>query len=126
MDKDLKDRWVTALRSGDYVQGQGSLRVEDADGAVSYCCLGVLCRVAQQELVEAGLTVKVNDRGRLTVDGATGTLTDAVADLFGMPNGTGALNDMPTDEKGRRPELTSLNDNGSTFDQLADLIEYAL
>lgn len=34
----LPRRWVEALRSGEYQQGQGRLR--DGD---SFCCLGVLC-----------------------------------------------------------------------------------
>lgn len=34
----LKDKWVTALRSGEYTQGRGGLRIND-----TFCCLGVLC-----------------------------------------------------------------------------------
>ena len=40
MDKELKAKWVTALRSGKYSQGKGALL---RDGL--YCCLGVLCEV---------------------------------------------------------------------------------
>lgn len=42
MDKKLKTKWVTALRSGEYRQGGGQLLGSDG----TYCCLGVLCRVA--------------------------------------------------------------------------------
>lgn len=42
MDRVLKDKWVTALRSGQYVQGVGELKTKDG----KYCCLGVLCEVA--------------------------------------------------------------------------------
>jgi hypothetical protein len=38
VNSDIKQRWVAALRSGKYLQGQNFLR---ADG--KYCCLGVLC-----------------------------------------------------------------------------------
>jgi hypothetical protein len=38
MKPDVKQAWLTALRSGDYQQGQGYLRQGD-----QYCCLGVLC-----------------------------------------------------------------------------------
>jgi hypothetical protein len=38
MDKDLKAKWIAALRSGKYEQGREYLRKDD-----SYCCLGVLC-----------------------------------------------------------------------------------
>lgn len=40
LDADLKARWIAALRSGEYKQGQSSL----FDGK-GYCCLGVLLRV---------------------------------------------------------------------------------
>jgi fatty acid-binding protein DegV len=37
MDKDIKAKWLEALRSGRYRQGEGALRVDD-----KFCCLGVL------------------------------------------------------------------------------------
>lgn len=40
-DKDLRTKWVEALRSGKYTQARGVLREEN-----SYCCLGVACDVA--------------------------------------------------------------------------------
>lgn len=38
MDANFKEKWVAALRSGNYKQAQYSLK--DAKG---FCCLGVLC-----------------------------------------------------------------------------------
>ncbi len=46
VDKKLKAKWVTALRSGKYTQGKGVLK--DCNG--SYCCLGVLCHVAGKRI----------------------------------------------------------------------------
>lgn len=43
MNPDIKAQWLTALRSGQYVQGRGMLRQTSADGQVQHCCLGVLC-----------------------------------------------------------------------------------
>lgn len=43
MDKRLKAKWVEALVSGKYQQGNGLLRDASTGG---YCCLGVLCEVA--------------------------------------------------------------------------------
>lgn len=40
MDPDLKKRWVEALRSGKYQQGEGQLQL-----GYTYCCLGVLADV---------------------------------------------------------------------------------
>lgn len=41
MNKELKAKWVEALRSGKYGQGTGSLHPSDN----VFCCLGVLCDV---------------------------------------------------------------------------------
>lgn len=41
MDKELKAKWVEALRSGKYKQGRSRLK-----HAGRHCCLGVLCEVA--------------------------------------------------------------------------------
>lgn len=43
MDANLKAKWVEALRSGDFKQAQTELHNSASD---SYCCLGVLCKVA--------------------------------------------------------------------------------
>lgn len=38
MDREIRDKWVAALRSGKYKQGKHVLRTKDGN----YCCLGVL------------------------------------------------------------------------------------
>src|SRR5262245_26699265 len=42
MNAGLKAKWLAALRSGDYKQGHDWLRFRNR-----YCCLGVLCEVAE-------------------------------------------------------------------------------
>lgn len=49
MNRELKQKWVEALRSGEYLQAQERLKSEEWDeetekptGKESYCCLGVL------------------------------------------------------------------------------------
>ena len=44
MNPQVKEKWVNALRSGEYSQCDGKLR--SADG---FCCLGVLCDLYSQE-----------------------------------------------------------------------------
>ena len=41
MNPEIKRKWVSALRSGTYRQGQGKLRLAD-----NFCCLGVLCEIS--------------------------------------------------------------------------------
>lgn len=41
-----KKKWIKALRSGNYAQGEGDLRYKDyITGELSYCCLGVLADI---------------------------------------------------------------------------------
>ena len=51
MNHEVMQKWVKALRSGDYEQIDGRLRSYGPDkcGKYSYCCLGVLCDLHRQE-----------------------------------------------------------------------------
>ncbi len=44
MNPELKEKWVAALESGDYAQGQSYLQNNN-----KFCCLGVLCDVMAPE-----------------------------------------------------------------------------
>lgn len=48
MDPTIKARWVAALRSGDFTQGQRTLTTV-RDGKEYDCCLAVLCKLAIQD-----------------------------------------------------------------------------
>lgn len=48
MKKEIKDKWVKALRSGDYKQTRYQLRTTEG-----YCCLGVLCDLYIKETNKA-------------------------------------------------------------------------
>lgn len=45
MERELKDKWTKALRSGDYKQGKFHLKTKGNE----YCCLGVLCDIVDPE-----------------------------------------------------------------------------
>lgn len=55
MNKEVKEKWIAALRSGSYKQGQFSLETEEGE----MCCLGVLCHVmfgnAREKQDESGV-----------------------------------------------------------------------
>lgn len=113
-----RDEWLKALRSGKYKQTDGALRKqEEYNDECQYCCLGVLSKI----------------QGRLTDEGC---------DLFEREDGDSVLH--PTnpfysifEECGYLPEnvkfiddrdvehisLTTINDHGYTFTQIADVIE---
>lgn len=44
MNPAIRDRWVAALRSGQYPQAFNNLRTDDG-----FCCYGVLCELAVQD-----------------------------------------------------------------------------
>lgn len=48
MNQDIKQKWVAALRSGEYKQGVGMLKLRDGDDLL-YCCLGVLCDITHPD-----------------------------------------------------------------------------
>lgn len=55
LPQEFKDKWVAALRSGEYKQGTGVLYNPDTD---CYCCLGVaavLCQVPKDKIVGASI-----------------------------------------------------------------------
>lgn len=49
MNPEIKQRWLTALRSGEYKQGFSRLCLKNSDNEDTYCCLGVLCELAVQD-----------------------------------------------------------------------------
>lgn len=109
MKSDIKQKWVAALRSGDYQQTDGHLRRPDEsdDASYGFCCLGVLCDVMGAKW----------DSGIPLLDGTS--LKNPDDDEF--------LNDDTLDAVGlassQQSSLAEMNDSGSTFDTIADHIE---
>ena len=99
-------KWLAALRSGEYKQGSGRLRVDD-----SYCCLGVCADLALKE------GVPVPDFFNEEMSGWT-VLPGEICDWVGLRSIMGSTNDLS------QPGLTSLNDNlKMPFPQIADHLE---
>ena len=109
MNQDIKQRWVDALRSGEYQQGRGCLHDSKNN---SFCCLGVL----------TDLYIKEHDKewhkpGRcteLTFERNGGALPPSVITWAGLSNRNPCVG-------GDR--IAGHNDGGMPFDELAQLIE---
>lgn len=108
MDKQWKEDWVEALRSGEYVQGRNAL-----DRRERQCCLGVLCDIAD-------LPWSRHFRGRVYYDidpvlgGSTGGLPHNFRERVGIS--------IPQEE-----QLIALNDQAkASFEEIADWIEVYL
>lgn len=134
--------WLAALRSGEYEQGRGCL----SDNG-KFCCLGVACDIAVKQEMGVWRTVggcitfvdetMDTDLYNLHDRSNSGTLTRGLAELLG----TGEVGEFtvehigdvvrdsdgliaPGENRGLEHWLTALNDEGFTFAQIADLIEY--
>jgi hypothetical protein len=111
MNPEVKAKWVEALRSGRYQQGEASLRRGLGD-QVRYCCLGVLCDIS-------GLGQWTGRAYRIETD------AEAIESVHYPPlavaewAGTGAADPFIAG----RDYLSVLNDTGKTFEEIADLIE---
>src|SRR6478609_3745372 len=133
-------QWLAALRSGEYQQGQGQLNCDN-----TYCCLGVACDIAVKEGMGrwqkgSGDYIKhyVDELMDSTHDfldrSNSGVLTRGLAQFLGMGE-TGEFEIQRVDDESKCGHgegesrdlehwLTTLNDNGFTFSQIADIIEY--
>jgi len=127
MNPDIKQRWLTALRSGEYQQGQGALRRRKQEGPDELCCLGVLCEIAVADQV---IPEPVYTTGDACYEYANGdhhmpepsVLPYPVRDWAGLPD----TNPNVMEQDGTVASLAELNDHDYTFAQIADLIENQL
>lgn len=152
MDPRIKQMWIAALRSGDYKQAKRRLRIEHSDGSASYCCLGVLCELYRQETGEGEW---LDDLVNLPAQDAADNDESYIAHDI-ISNNTNALasprfHDGAKDKDGEvvptavrewaalsqsdptyggpnsnDSSLADRNDEGYSFEQIADIIDYYL
>jgi len=112
MNPQIKQKWVSALRSGDYQQGRNYLRTDNG-----FCCLGVLCDLyGKENNVEWNLA---NNGHNYEFQDKESHLPSSVIEWAGVGDGNPPVNDGES-------TLVRLNDSGSTFEQIADVIEKQL
>lgn len=115
MNPEFKAEWIAALRSKAYPQGEGRLRSEDG----KFCCLGVACEL----LTAKGLV----EREGLCYGYSNIHSSDSLPGrLFRYLDFETSLGDFNFTAGGKNYNFTlsGLNDDGLTFDQIADVIEY--
>ena len=105
MNREVAQKWVDALRSGKYEQGQGRLRTTDN----KFCCLGVLCDISGTS------SWKKAPAGFIYDDG------------FAFPPASvrewAELDRSNIWFRGESLSVIELNDTGATFAEIADKIE---
>lgn len=122
MNNEVIRDWVEALRSGRYVQGRERLVSLDYEGNEEFCCLGVLCQMAIEANVDDLEYDGDSTEGYGTFNGEEAFLPGAVMRWVGFDTASPEVT-VELDEEGSRQELVELNDQGWTFEQLAELIE---
>ena len=111
MNPIVKATWIAALRSGEYKQAKSKLHRDDG----GFCCLGVLC----------DLHAKIHGkqwehRGTYySYFGADGYLPNSVLAWAGLENNGSSV-------RIRESNLANLNDDGQSFERIAELIEAEL
>lgn len=102
-----QQKWLEALRSGKYEQGQSFLNAQD-----KLCCLGIGCELFATRDYD-------NPGGIMSYDGCITTAPKSVIDALAL---RGILGD--TDGSEGYHGLSAMNDGlGLTFSEIADVVE---
>jgi hypothetical protein len=124
MKKDVAKKWAKALRSGKFKQGKSWLKQYNSKGQVQHCCLGVLCELYNESM-------KKNHRKSLrtrSVDGVDSSYVYFGNQSQGLPKVVRQWSGVKTslgdmDANNDFVCLADLNDCGSKFTTIANLIE---
>jgi hypothetical protein len=132
MNKKVKSLWLRRLRSGRYKQGFGYLCLTDPDPKRpdAFCCLGVLCDIAVEKGVIDPPEITFDKDGEpetVYYDGDNTLLPPSVTEWAGVADACPRIYlddaDIKKYRTGHRPDLAQLNDDGLSFEQIADIIE---
>lgn len=124
MNPEVKQKWVAALRSGKYEQGQGHLinntkDEDDDDKNPRFCCLGVLCDIYGKE---HGLKWEpIKGFNEFRIGGLNSHINGYIPMEVSEWSGLDPMGELPDGK-----HLASLNDSGTKFDKIADIIEEQL
>jgi hypothetical protein len=142
MREEIAERWIEALESGDYAQGKLALhvRARDANGnpVDKFCCLGVLCDLASQDGVVRTDTIHTGKVENIVYDGKRGEIPESVknwagvrwADLHVPARFLVGMeldhNIVDTLAMGASVKVSTLNDSGKSFKEIAAIIRRML
>lgn len=126
MKQQIAKKWIQALKSGAYIQGQGKLkRLNKDESGFEHCCLGVLCELAVQEgIIQSRPSEGGNpwcSFGEKEQVHMTNFLPEAVVKWAGLTSKTGK-----TVQKINKTwvSLAQANDGGLSFQRIANVIGY--
>lgn len=109
LPKKFKAKWLKALRSGKYKQGNGNLKTGKGKNA-RYCCLGVACDIVGAK--------SITDKGFIRTGSDIRGITKVPKLLIGSDYG------YEDDYNPIVEKLATMNDlTGSSFKEIANYIE---
>lgn len=130
MKLSIAQKWVKALRSGRYKQGKMALRTKTKNGTVRHCCLGVLCELYNEEHEDKLKIEETNDPDHIGIIDKSlavfkyGTkaqnLPCKVVKWAGLCDANGTFQEKLVKNC---QNLYQLNDIGTSFKKIADIIE---
>lgn len=119
MNKKIKQKWINALLSGEYKQGNNALHINK-----QFCCLGVLCDLAEKEGI---VTSKLYDHHNKDVEtysfGCDEQGNDEWEQLPPVVAKWAGINDYIGLYNNEFPSLAEANDDGCTFEEIANIIK---
>lgn len=126
---EAKERWLADLRSGKFVQGKEALCLELPELGCSYCCLGVYARGRDVPLMDeedVEIDTSVQDSRVMLFNGyqaETMLPDDWFSDDF--IDMKADMEEQPKEDRVHelQSKLATMNDNGSTFLEIADWVE---
>ena len=113
MNKNIKEKWVKALRSGKYTQAKQALKIDN-----SFCCLGVLCDIyGKEKRIEWGKEVENPYREEVLCFpflNSDSNLPEEVKNWAELESKNPNIEEV---------SLGQMNDGGMSFLEIADSIE---
>jgi hypothetical protein len=109
LPKEIKEKWLTALRSGEYTKGTKYLCKNK-----KYCCLGVLCEIKNEQ----------NSKNNAICYDEEDSILSHNDELFGVLNALGSFNGffIKIDTLSFY-SLAYINDDTETFEEVIEVIE---
>lgn len=119
MKEEIKQEWISALRSGEYTQGIGYLKTVE-NSTPKHCCLGVLCDLFLKKNPESGWSWREPDVNHVSLFGADAKILPITIREWA---GLGSSNpNIQMDELGKTT-IAHINDRGLSFEKIAKIID---
>jgi hypothetical protein len=133
----IREKWLPALRSGEYKQTRNFLSLKGDDGSQAYCCLGVACQLLVDEGIAKERQVLTSGAIQYTIPTPytddihwvwnEGDLPVPIAKYLGVETGLDFNYPITVENPNDVSTIVTANDRlGKNFSEIADIIEAQL